>query len=129
MNSSRVVALAFLLSLAAGCGGDNDVRVTTGPRITPRPGTFRGTTSTGTDITIDVGTIERIGFTCRDTPVVQVFSPPAPVLDDGTFDVSFDAAGRRFRVTGRFATVLVRTPGLRAELVHTRTAVLARLLS
>src|SRR4051812_15690615 len=91
MIRSRIVAAAFLLSIAAGCGGDNDVDVATGPGSAPRPGTFRGTTSTGTDIAIDVGTIERVGFTCRDTSVLQVFSPPAPILDDGTFDVSFDA--------------------------------------
>jgi|SRR6185369_13750253 len=102
MIVSRIVAAAFCVALIAGCGGDNDVEVS-GPGRVPRPGAFRGTTSSGSEITIDVGSIERIGFTCRDTPVLQVFSPPAPILDDGRFDVRFESAGRSFRVTGRFA--------------------------
>ena len=101
MIVSRIVATAFLLVLIAGCGGDNDVEFS-GPGHAPRAGTFRGTTSSGTEITIDVGSIERVGFTCRDTPVLQLFSPPAPIRDDGRFDVRFESAGRGFRVTGRF---------------------------
>ncbi|TMA79328.1 MAG: hypothetical protein E6J72_11625 [Deltaproteobacteria bacterium] len=95
------LVLVALLAVM-GCGDDHHVRVTTSEGTIPEPGTFHGTTSLGGEISMRVGTIEEILLECGNTPILADFSPPAPIHDDGTFDVSFAGAGRSFRVDGIF---------------------------
>ena len=103
-NVASWVAVWALIVLVAGCGDDSHVRVSGAEGTIPRPGTFHGVTSRNEEISIRVGSIEQILFDCGNTPILHVFSPPEPVHDDGTFDVSFASTGRQFRVTGIFTT-------------------------
>jgi len=102
LSPARLVLVLGLI-VFAGCGDDHHhVRVTAGEGTIPEPGTFQGATSSGGQITIRVGSIDQILLECGNTPILALFSPPEPVHDDGTFDVSFTGAGRGFRVSGIF---------------------------
>ena len=97
----RIAVLAALACALAGCG-DSNVEIETGQVDRPAPGTFRGSLGDGDEIEIEVGSIEAIAFRCGAVDVRETFSPPEPIETDGTFDVSFADAGRRFHVRGTF---------------------------
>ena len=100
----RGVGIAAVLMLAvAGCGG-TDVQVGHGNGVSPSPGVFQGVASDGSALTIEVGTIERLTFDCDGDTLDQLFNPPGDVDVDGSFDLHFKLAGRKFRFKGQFAT-------------------------
>ena len=99
----RVAGLMVMVLAIVQCG-DNDVRVTTGTGTVPAAGTFRGTTSSGESITIQVGSIEAISFRCDGQQIAKTFDPPQSIESNGDFDVSFSTTGGRdFQVTGHFS--------------------------
>ena len=98
LRLAGALAMAFMV---AHCG-DSNVHVTTGPGIAPSPGTFTGTLSDGGSIQLKVGSIEAVEFDCDNETIQETFDPPKQVDNDGTFDVGFSDAGRKFRVQGTF---------------------------
>jgi hypothetical protein len=93
---------ALILALAAaqcgdGGGGDNG-----SDAGSPPPGTFTGTLADGGTITLEVGSIEAIAFTCDDQRIQESFAPPRPVDENRRFAVEFTDAGRKFQVRGAF---------------------------
>jgi len=96
------IVVLILMTLATGCGDGGHSRVAIGQGTVPEPGNFDGLTSAGGTISIRVGSIDQILFACSNTPILNVFSPPQRIRDDGTFDVTFQSTGRSFRVTGTF---------------------------
>ena len=97
------IALSLLTALFIAHCGDSSVHIQAGNGVSPTAGSFAGFTDQGGAIAIQVGSIEAIAFDCDGTPVAETFSPPKQINADGTFDVSFTDAGRKFHVSGRFS--------------------------
>lgn len=96
------IAATVAMALAIAHCGDSDVRVSTDSGVIPTPGTFSGALSDGGTISLEVGSIEEVNFTCDGKEIQETFTPPQPIDSDGTFDVKFQDAGRSFRVRGTF---------------------------
>lgn len=99
----RIAGLLLMAICVSHCG-DSSVHIRTGNGTNPSPGTFTGFTDQGGNLTIQVGSIEAIAFDCEGSPISATFSPPREVNADGTFDVQFSDAGRKFHVSGRFTS-------------------------
>src|SRR5262249_830423 len=99
---ARLAGLLAMTLLIAHCG-DSSVHIQTGNGTSPSAATFTGSPDQGGNIVTQVGTMEAIAFDCDGPPIAETCDPPAKVNNDGTFDVKFSDAGRKFHVSGRFS--------------------------
>ena len=101
MRSRLLMACALALALGGcGGGGGSNGGNTNGGGGAVTSGFFIGQTQAGETISLAVDSIHAVFFNCRGETEYQLFDPPQPISNDGSFFITMQSNGKTFVISG-----------------------------